>query len=85
MLILYSIKRNIKCNAKQSQIGIFRNWNIQGENTNNIKYNYDKLVFATGSTPNKINSKNINGIFYLRTQKDSLEIKDYVKDKNDKS
>ena len=50
---------------------------------NNIKYNYDKLVFATGSTPNKINSKNINGIFYLRTQKDSLEIKDYVKDKND--
>ena len=50
---------------------------------NNIKYNYDKLVFATGSTPNKINSKNIDGIFYLRTQKDSLEIKDYVKDKND--
>ena len=41
---------------------------------NNRKYNYDKIVFANGSQPKKIEN-NLEGICYLRNINDSKFIK----------
>ena len=41
-------------------------------------YTFDKLIFANGSSPKKINSNEIKGVFYLRDINDSLSIKSKI-------
>ena len=41
-------------------------------------YAYDKIVFANGSSPKKINSNKVKGIFYLRNIDDSLNIRSNI-------
>ena len=46
--------------------------------SNNSSYSYDKIIFANGASPKKINSNNLNGIFYLRDIKDSMKIQSKI-------
>jgi len=46
--------------------------------SNNSSYSYDKIIFANGASPKKINSNNLNGIFYLRDVKDSMKIQSKI-------
>lgn len=50
----------------------------QVTDSNNTIFNFDKLIFANGSSPKKINSNGINGIFYLRDINDSINIKSKI-------
>ena len=41
-------------------------------------YSFDKLIFANGSSPRKINFNEIKGVYYLRNINDSLNIKSKI-------
>ncbi len=70
---------SLSLNNKINKIDIS---NKQVIDANNKKLNFDKLIFANGSSPKKINFKNIEGIYYLRNIKDSITIKKNIIDKN---
>lgn len=54
-------------------------------NTNDTsRYNYDKLVIATGASPIKppIEGIDLDGVFFMRTPEDAIKLKSSIKDKN---
>ena len=68
----------------EKKIQLFLNSRIENINLekktivdkNNNKYEFDKIVFASGARPRKINFRERKGICYLRNLKDSIIIKD---------
>lgn len=68
----------------EKEIQLFLNSRIENINLekktivdkNNNKYEFDKIVFASGARPIKINFREREGICYLRNLKDSIIIKD---------
>jgi len=68
----------------EKEIQLFLNSRIENINLekktivdkNNNKYEFDKIVFASGARPRKINFREREGICYLRNLKDSIIIKD---------
>ena len=68
----------------EKEIQLFLNSRIENINLenktivdkNNTKYEFDKIVFANGTSTRKINFREREGICYLRNIKDSIIIKD---------
>ena len=75
----------------KNNIRIIRNHKIVDIDRNNKtvlledqkEIGYEKLVIATGSIVNKLNTSSTDkGLYYLRTIRDSLKIRETLKDKN---
>jgi 3-phenylpropionate/trans-cinnamate dioxygenase ferredoxin reductase component len=70
-------------NFKDKKLKIFQGNKIQKIDierkhiidSHNDAYTYDKIVFANGSSPKKINSNGVKNVFYLRDISDSQNIK----------
>ncbi len=70
-----SQNKNIFLNNKIKKIDIENKKIIDA---NDIKYSFDKIVFATGGSPKKIDINSLKNIFYLRNIDDCLEIKSHL-------
>ena len=70
-------------NFKSPNLKIFLNNKIQKINlekkyiidSHGTSYKFDKIIFANGSSPKKIKSNGIKGVFYLRDINDSMKIR----------